>query len=156
MYFHIFFHPHVFLQMFSNKDFQFLNTCTKRALNGHKNVWLSIIHVALPLLFEKTSLISPQIFLQVYKKIFPIRWFLIGLLVARTVKLLRTKYAKRIAIVRIQKMGVNTSFYQNKGQVLFFLQNLAFRSFLLIFLVFYVLRGERHKMVGKIKIYHCF
>ena len=104
MYFHIFFYPHVFLQMFSNKDFQFLNTCTKRALNGHKNVWLSIIHVALPLLSEKTNLISPQIILQVYKKIFPIQW----LLVARIVKLLRTKYGERIAIVRIQKTGLGT------------------------------------------------
>ncbi|KAF3973435.1 hypothetical protein CMV_003129 [Castanea mollissima] len=81
-------------------------TIEAKSFNGHKHVWLSIIHVALPLLSEKTSLISPQIILQVYKKIFPIRWFLIGLLVARTVKLLKTKYAERIAIVRIQKTGL--------------------------------------------------
>jgi len=38
-----------------------------------------------------------------------------------------------------------------------FLQNLAFRFFfLLIFLVFYVLRGERHKKVTKIQIYPYF
>ena len=29
-YFHTLFHSHVFLQMFSNNNFQFLNTCTKR------------------------------------------------------------------------------------------------------------------------------
>ena len=33
MYFHILFHPHVFSQVFSNNNFQFLNICTKRALN---------------------------------------------------------------------------------------------------------------------------
>ena len=32
------FHPHVFPQMFSNNNFQFLNTCTKRALSMFK--WL--------------------------------------------------------------------------------------------------------------------
>ena len=32
-YFHILFHPHVFSQVFSNNNFQFLNICTKRALN---------------------------------------------------------------------------------------------------------------------------
>ena len=32
-YFHTFFHPHVFSQMFSNNNFQFLNTCTKRTLS---------------------------------------------------------------------------------------------------------------------------
>ena len=80
------------------------NTVEAKSFNGHKHVWLSIIHVALPLLSEKTNLISPQIILQVYKKIFPIRW----LLVARTVKLLRTKYGERIAIVRIQKTGLGT------------------------------------------------
>ena len=32
MHFHIFFHPHVFLQKFSNNNFQFLNTNTKRTL----------------------------------------------------------------------------------------------------------------------------
>ena len=31
MHFHTFFHPHVFPQIFSNNNFQFLNTCTKRA-----------------------------------------------------------------------------------------------------------------------------
>ena len=32
-HFNALFHPHVFLQMFSNNNFQFLNTCTKRALS---------------------------------------------------------------------------------------------------------------------------
>ena len=32
-YFDILFHPHVFLQKFLNDNFQFLNTCTKRALS---------------------------------------------------------------------------------------------------------------------------
>ena len=45
------------------------NTVEAKSFNGHKHVWLSIIHVALPLLSEKTNLISPQIILQVYKKI---------------------------------------------------------------------------------------
>ena len=31
-YFNVLFHPHVFSQIFSNNNFQFLNTCTKRAL----------------------------------------------------------------------------------------------------------------------------
>ena len=31
-YFHILFHSHVFPQVFSNNNFQFLNTCTKRDL----------------------------------------------------------------------------------------------------------------------------
>ena len=31
-YFHTLFHPHVFSQKFLNNNFQFLNTCTKRAL----------------------------------------------------------------------------------------------------------------------------
>ena len=33
---------------------------------------------------------------------------MIGLLVARTMKLLKTKYGERIAIVRIQKTGLGT------------------------------------------------
>ena len=32
-YFNALFHPHVFSQLFSNNNFQFLNTCTKRTLN---------------------------------------------------------------------------------------------------------------------------
>ena len=32
-YFHTLFHPHVFPQNFLNKNFQFLNTCTKQAPN---------------------------------------------------------------------------------------------------------------------------
>ena len=32
-HFNVLFHPHVFLQIFSNNNFQFLNTYTKRALN---------------------------------------------------------------------------------------------------------------------------
>ena len=32
-YFHTFFHPHVFPQKFLNNNFQFLNTCTKQALD---------------------------------------------------------------------------------------------------------------------------
>ena len=32
-HFNAFFHPHIFPQMFSNNNFQFLNTCTKRALD---------------------------------------------------------------------------------------------------------------------------
>ena len=34
MYFNVLFHPHVFPQMFSYNNFQFLNTCTKRTLNN--------------------------------------------------------------------------------------------------------------------------
>ena len=37
-YFHILFHPHVFPQIFSNNNFQFLNTYTKRTLNVAWNV----------------------------------------------------------------------------------------------------------------------
>ena len=33
-YFYTFFHLHVFPQKFLNNNFQVLNTCTKRALNG--------------------------------------------------------------------------------------------------------------------------
>ena len=36
MHFHTHFHPHVFPQMFSNNNFQFLNTCTKRTLKFQK------------------------------------------------------------------------------------------------------------------------
>ena len=32
-FFNTLFHPHVFLQKFLNNNFQFLNTCTKRALS---------------------------------------------------------------------------------------------------------------------------
>ena len=32
-HFNVLFHPHVFSQIFSNNNFQFLNTYTKRALN---------------------------------------------------------------------------------------------------------------------------
>ena len=43
-YFYIFFHPHIFLQKFLNNNFQFLNTCTKRTLNGwtFPNLFLSV------------------------------------------------------------------------------------------------------------------
>ena len=40
-HFNAFFHPHVFSQIFSNNNFQFLNTCTKRALGL---LSLSFIH----------------------------------------------------------------------------------------------------------------
>ena len=33
-YLNVLFHPHVFSKIFSNNNFQFLNTCTKRALTG--------------------------------------------------------------------------------------------------------------------------
>ena len=33
MHSYILFHPHVFSQIFSNNNFQFLNTCTKRTLS---------------------------------------------------------------------------------------------------------------------------
>ena len=37
-YFYILFYPHVFSQIFSNNNFQFLNTCTKQTLiNSKKN-----------------------------------------------------------------------------------------------------------------------
>ena len=41
MYFYILFHPHVFPQIFSNNNFQFLNICTKWTLEdlGFKYVW---------------------------------------------------------------------------------------------------------------------
>ena len=35
-YYNALFHPHVFLQIFSNNNFLFLNTCTKRALTFSK------------------------------------------------------------------------------------------------------------------------
>ena len=41
-HFNALFHPHVFPQIFSNNNFQFLNTCTKRALepiNHISQVW---------------------------------------------------------------------------------------------------------------------
>ena len=37
-YFNTLFHPHVFPQKFLNNNFQFLNTCTKRALETEKNI----------------------------------------------------------------------------------------------------------------------
>ena len=40
-YFNTLFHPHVFPQKFSNNNFQFLNTCTKRALNDYKSNFVS-------------------------------------------------------------------------------------------------------------------
>ena len=49
------------------------------------------IHAALPLLSVKTSSISPQIILPVYKAIKPFLWFLIGQLETRRVKLLKNK-----------------------------------------------------------------
>ena len=42
-YFNTFFHPHVFLQMFSNNNFQFLNTCTKRALSISRWQFLCVL-----------------------------------------------------------------------------------------------------------------
>ena len=62
------------------------------------------IHAALPLLSEKTSSISLQIILPVYKAIKPFPRFLIGQLETRRVKLLRTKritYVERIPHVLI-------------------------------------------------------
>ena len=38
-YFYTFFHPHVFPQMFSNNNFQFLNICTKRTQSIHNGRW---------------------------------------------------------------------------------------------------------------------
>ena len=37
-HFNTLFHPHVFPQIFSNNNFQFLNTCTKRTLNSLKKL----------------------------------------------------------------------------------------------------------------------
>ena len=37
-YFNALFHPHVFSQIFSNNNFQFLNTYTKRALSRTEHV----------------------------------------------------------------------------------------------------------------------
>ena len=36
-YFNALFHPHVFSQMFSNNNFQFLNTCIKRTLKFYQS-----------------------------------------------------------------------------------------------------------------------
>ena len=41
-HFHVLFHPHVFLQIFSNNNFQFLNTYTKRALRLCKHFMFPI------------------------------------------------------------------------------------------------------------------
>ena len=48
MHFHTLFHLYIFLQMFSNNNFQFLNTCTKRVLNMQVSIpflYLSIYHL---------------------------------------------------------------------------------------------------------------
>ena len=69
------------------------------------------IHAALPLSSKKTSSISPQIILSVYKTMKPFPWFLIGQLVMRRVKLLRTQkitYVEGIATVLISKTGLGT------------------------------------------------
>ena len=42
-HFNALFHPYVFPQMFSNNNFQFLNTYTKRALYGWKSVEMRVI-----------------------------------------------------------------------------------------------------------------
>ena len=46
MHFHTFFHSHVFPQMFSNNNFQFLNTCTKQAVRV-LNLLSSIVMIEL-------------------------------------------------------------------------------------------------------------
>ena len=38
MHFNVLFYPHIFSQIFSNNNFQFLNTCTKRAHNIHTDL----------------------------------------------------------------------------------------------------------------------
>ena len=47
MYFHTFFHQYIFSQKFLNKNFQFLNTCTKRTLSNCKTKFV----LASPLTF---------------------------------------------------------------------------------------------------------
>ena len=54
-YFDILFHPHVFPQKFLNDNFQFLNTCTKRALSLSRSP--SLIYFFL-LSFSHASLCS--------------------------------------------------------------------------------------------------
>ena len=70
------------------------------------------IHAALPLLSEKICSISPQIIFPVYKTIKPFRWFLIGQLVLRRVKMLgRTNQltdVEGIAHVIIPSTGLGT------------------------------------------------
>ena len=67
------------------------------------------VHVATPLLSEQTSSNSPQTILLVYNTTEPFPWFLIGQLVMRRVKLLRTKritYVERIPHVLISKTSL--------------------------------------------------
>ena len=49
-YFNAFFHPHIFLQIFSNNNFQFLNTYTKRPLYrvGHRDPRWKIVIRKIP------------------------------------------------------------------------------------------------------------
>ena len=46
-HFNALFHPHVFSQIFSNNNFQFLNTCTKRKPKNFRNNILSMAAVSL-------------------------------------------------------------------------------------------------------------
>ena len=69
------------------------------------------IHAAMPLLFEKTGSISPQLILPLCETIKPFRWFLIGQLVVRSVILLGTNritYAEGIASALIPRTGLGT------------------------------------------------
>ena len=58
-HFNALFHPHVFPQMFSNNNFQFLNTYTKRPLNNFKRM-LFTKKFPTKLLFSKFCLIDAK------------------------------------------------------------------------------------------------
>ena len=70
MHFNAFFHPHVFSQMFSNNNFQFLNTCTKRTLYylailfiqrgpSQQDMWLFLATNSYPA-FKQTGVSAPK------------------------------------------------------------------------------------------------
>ena len=57
-HFNALFHPHVFPQIFSNNNFQFLNTCTKRTLNFWKATHVTLPTHLLPTTHFQISLLS--------------------------------------------------------------------------------------------------
>ena len=56
-YFNALFYPHVFPQIFSNNNFQFLNICTKRAQVVEKGIlWMIFFFLGVSVYFSRVSL----------------------------------------------------------------------------------------------------
>ena len=98
-HFHTLFHPHVYLQMFSNNNFQFLNTCTKRALCfGGKMLGLTN--------FFQFFLLNQITTLIIFSLLFFPLFFIISLLLTPIKPTLREKYFS---------FSSHTFFYKNLG-----------------------------------------